>query len=338
MKRGSRGLKSRRGPNIRAQEHLDTHGYPHFNSICTEAGRDMSQFYPDKSQFSKLKGKVIVLTGGAAGIGASTVRYLHEAGGLIVFGDIQDDAAKSLLSSLSNPSTITYIHTDVTKYADNLKLFKTALEKYGRVDHACPIAGVIESGKWFDPSLTIETVEKEESRMTIDVNLVGTAMFVRIAIVYLRHGMKKGEDKSLILMSSAAGFRESPGIPIYQCTKHGVMGLMRTLRKQLNQGSGIRINCINPGMTDTQMTQSIIESFRKTNQPINTADDIAETILGEMTTDGFYGKAVYVEGGRNWEIEEGLDRTMPQWLGEEPTRRLKEALAVVAKGEAWGSS
>lgn len=297
----------------------------------------MSQFYPDKSRFSKLKGKVVVLTGGSAGIGASTVRYLHEAGASIIFGDIQDEAAETLLSSLSHPQTITYIHADVTKYADNLKLFNTALEKYGGVDHACTIAGVIECGKWFDPTLTIETVEKEESRMTIDVNLVGTMMFARIAVVYLRHGKKEVEDKSLILMSSAAGFRESPGIPIYQCSKHGVMGLMRTLRKQLYRGSGIRINCVNPGMTDTQMTQSIIGSFRKTNQPINTADDIAETILGEMTTDGFFGKAVYVEGGKNWEIEEGLDRTMPQWVGEEPARRIKEALAVVDTGEAWGS-
>ena len=280
-------------------------------------------------------GSLRTSVGGAAGIGASTIRYLHEAGALIVFGDVQDNAAEALLSSLNNPSTITYIHTDVTKYADNIKLFKTALEKYGHVDHACPVAGIIESGRWFDPNLTIETVEKEESRMTIDVNLIGTAMFARIAVVYLKHDKKEGEDKSLTLISSAAGFRESPGLPLYQCSKHGVMGLMRTLRKQLYRGFGIRINCVNPGMTDTQMTEGIIEAFRKTKQPINTADDIAETILGEMTTEGFYGKAVYVEGGKNWEIEEGLDRTMPQWVGEEPARRIKEALAVVDKGDAW---
>jgi NAD(P)-dependent dehydrogenase (short-subunit alcohol dehydrogenase family) len=280
-------------------------------------------------------GSLRTSVGGAAGIGASTIRYLHEAGALIVFGDVQDNAAEALLSSLNNPSTITYIHTDVTKYADNIKLFKTALEKYGHVDHACPVAGIIESGRWFDPNLTIETVEKEESRMTIDVNLIGTAMFARIAVVYLKHDKKEEEDKSLTLISSAAGFRESPGLPLYQCSKHGVMGLMRTLRKQLYRGFGIRINCVNPGMTDTQMTEGIIEAFRKTKQPINTADDIAETILGEMTTEGFYGKAVYVEGGKNWEIEEGLDRTMPQWVGEEPARRIKEALAVVDKGDAW---
>jgi hypothetical protein len=131
----------------------------------------MSQYNPDPSQFSKLKGKVVVLTGmyyvswqgkssvrvplprlppasppssvfgaktptlgGANGIGAATVRLLHEAGASIVFGDLATKAAEALLSSLSNPSTITFLPTDVTKYADNIALFKTALQKYGSVE------------------------------------------------------------------------------------------------------------------------------------------------------------------------------------------------------------
>jgi hypothetical protein len=54
-----------------------------------------------------------------------------------------------------------------------------------------------------------------------------------------------------------------------------------------------------------------------------------------MTTDGMNGKGVYVEGGQGWEIEDGLWNTMPLWLGEEPTRRLREGLALVDTGEAW---
>jgi NAD(P)-dependent dehydrogenase (short-subunit alcohol dehydrogenase family) len=77
-------------------------------------------------------------------------------------------------------------------------------------------AGIIEKGKWFDPELTIETVEKEETKLTLEVNLWGTCMFARIAVVYLKHAKKEGEDKSLTLISSAAGFRESPGLWMYQ--------------------------------------------------------------------------------------------------------------------------
>jgi len=91
-----------------------------------------------------------------------------------VFGDLNRQAAEELLKSLSAPSTITFLPTDVTKYADNIALFKTALKKYGRVDHAIACAGIIEQGKWFDPNLTIETVEREETTLVLDVNLVGT--------------------------------------------------------------------------------------------------------------------------------------------------------------------
>ena len=146
--------------------------------------------------------------------------------------------------------------------------------------HALACAGIIEQGRWFDPELTIETVEKEESRLTLDVNLVGTCMFARIAVVYLKHDKKQGEDKSLTLISSAAGFRESPGCGctryelrlsvicqdfcptetlrywntslFRQCSKHGVMGLMRTLRKMIYQRDGTRINAACPGITDTK--------------------------------------------------------------------------------------
>lgn len=111
---------------------------------------------------------------------------------------------------------MTFVQTDVTNYGDNVALFKTARQKYGRVDHAVAIAGIIEQGKWFDPELTIETVEEPETEIVIKVNLLGSAYFARIAVVYLREGKKEGEDKSLTLTSSAAGFRESPGLWMYQ--------------------------------------------------------------------------------------------------------------------------
>jgi hypothetical protein len=83
------------------------------------------------------------------------------------------------------------------------------------------------------------------------------------------------------------------------------------------------------------VTVTIIDKFRSTGQSICSAEDIARQILGLMTTDGMNGKAVYVEGGQGWEIEDGLRSTMPQWVGEEPTRRLREGLALVDTGEAW---
>jgi NAD(P)-dependent dehydrogenase (short-subunit alcohol dehydrogenase family) len=109
-----------------------------------------------------------------------------------------------------------FVKFDASKYEDNIRLFQTAYEKYGVVDHAIACAGIIEKGKWFDPGLTIESVEKPETLQTLDINFVGVAYFTRIAVVYLRQGRKEGEDKSIVLISSAAGIRDSPGLFIYQ--------------------------------------------------------------------------------------------------------------------------
>lgn len=172
-------------------------------------------FTPDPSKFSHLKDKVIVLTGGANGIGAQLVRILHKAGAKLVFGDFDSTSGEKLASSLSS-SDVTFLQTNVTKYDENYTLFKTALDKYGRVDHAIACAGIIEQGLWFDPNLTVESVSKPETTATLHVNLFGVLYFARIAVPFLKHGKKEGEDKSLTLFSSAAGFRESPGLPVYQ--------------------------------------------------------------------------------------------------------------------------
>lgn len=218
-------------------------------------------------------------------------------------------------------SNATYIPCDVSKYDDNLKLFKTALEKYGPIDHAIAVAGVGERGGWFDSSLTITDVEKQPVLSTIDINLVGVLNFMHIALPYLKHNRPANSDRSISLVGSAAGFRESPGLPVYQASKHAVQGLMRSLRKPLWEKDQIRINVLCPGMTESNMTKGISEVFRREKQPVNVPDDLAKPLLGFCSQQDMWGKAIYVEGSRSWEIEEGLVNTMPQWLGEGPTKR-----------------
>ena len=76
-----------------------------------------------------------------------------------MFGDVDVTASESLVSSLNSEHVIA-LKTDVTTYEDNLALFRMALERYGKVDHAISIAGIAEQGNWFHPSLTIESVEQ----------------------------------------------------------------------------------------------------------------------------------------------------------------------------------
>ena len=112
---------------------------------------------------------------------------------------------------------VEFVSCDVAKHGDIYELFKSAHDRYGRVDHAISCAGIFEQGNWYDPALTIESVKSNTGNTKVmDVNVLGTLQFARIAAVFMRDGMEKADNKSLTLLSSVNAFRESPGLFLYQ--------------------------------------------------------------------------------------------------------------------------
>lgn len=160
------------------------------------------------------------LSRAATGIGAATATLLVKSGANVFFGDVATEAAEALVSSLSKQSSqgsIHFQHCDVTKYDDLYKLFRAAHDKFGQIHHAVSSAGIFEQGAWFDPSLTIETVgQGPATTAVLDINVLGSANFSRIGVVFLREGISLGENRSLTLVSSVNAFRESPGLYMYQ--------------------------------------------------------------------------------------------------------------------------
>ncbi|KAG0646832.1 15-hydroxyprostaglandin dehydrogenase [Hyphodiscus hymeniophilus] len=275
--------------------------------------------------------------GSARGIGAATVYLLHACGSSVVHGD-WDSTAKNLdfeLKTNGHKGETFSVQTDVTDYDSVLNLFDTAWKKYGRVDIAISNAGIQEVGNWFDPDLDLTSIRIKPSNKVVDVNLTGTLYFARIAAVYLKQGAKPIEDKSLVLLSSTAGFKETPGLFAYTASKHGVLGLLRSARPYLPKTHNIRINAICPWMTDTVMVAGIREDWVKEGLPVNKPADVARLIL-EVGSDGeSNGKAVFVEGGRGWDIEEGINRCEEQWLGIEVSRMLARGQEVLGDGTDW---
>ncbi|GAM42084.1 3-hydroxyacyl-CoA dehydrogenase [Talaromyces pinophilus] len=299
----------------------------------------MSQFHPAFSRES-LQDKVIVLTGGAKGIGQSLVELCVQHGAYVCFGDIDEKSGRDVQDAVNEAQDLPrarFVAVDVTNYQSVLVLFKTALSWHGRIDHVIANAGVVERGNWFDPALTVESVEEVPSSTVLDVNLLGCLYCARIATVYLRQNRSENEDRSLTLVSSVAGFKESPGIFVYQASKHGVLGLMRSLRKYISLPTthNIRVNAICPWMTETGMVAGIEEAWHKANLPTNRPLDVAKVIAGVVSSAGLNGTSMYVEGGRAWEIERNLDRLQPQWLGEEPSKSLEKGQAVLGDGMDW---
>lgn len=140
-------------------------------------------------------------------------------------------------------------------------------------------------------------------------------------------------SKSIVLISSIAGITESPGLFAYGAAKHGVVGLMRSLRPWAPLRYGVRVNAICPWATDTQLL-GVKEQWVQEKMPLNTAGDVARCILQCAADQDLNGKAVFVTGGRFFDTEEGVDRCLPQWMGKENAREFlkgQELLGLVSE-------
>ncbi|KAF1996666.1 NAD(P)-binding protein [Amniculicola lignicola CBS 123094] len=296
------------------------------------------QFNPEL--LTTLKGKVVVLTGGATGIGRAAVIQFVEAGSKVVFGDISDEPAQLLQSQLG--TSVRYVHCDTSSYSDQLALFTTAQSAFGRVDVVVANAGMAVHKNIFDPDsdISIEPTMKE-----VDVNLKGSIFTARIGMHYLRKNGLDGGD--VVLVSSIAGFKESGGLPTYTASKHGVLGLMRGLHLTA-WPEGIRINVVCPWMTKTRLVKGIEQGWHDLGLPENEPEDVARSIvlcatanrgLGETHPGAkmpFAGKILWIAGGEAYEIEDGIQELEPQWLGEENSKVLARGQAYLAsQGTSW---
>ncbi|KAI5205170.1 putative 3-hydroxyacyl-CoA dehydrogenase [Aureobasidium subglaciale] len=310
----------------------------------------MSRFEPPALQ-DKLQGKVVVLTGGALGIGSELVRLLHSSGSHVFFGDVlipQGEALEKELAATSKSGQhVRFLYTNVQDHLANLGLFDLAYQTCGRIDHAASVAGINREHNIVDPELTLESVKKEpDIDDSLDVNLRGPILFSRIASVYLRQlplndkSSTAAADKSLTLVSSVAGFTEAPGLAVYSAGKHGVYGLMRALRKVLIKSSPytIRTNAtgVKPDCHVTKQStlqESLLVSLERGLEVVETTE--ADEGAGAMVVESLNGEALYVEGGRAWGIEEGIERTQPQWMGEKQSRDFQKGQEVLGTGDNW---
>lgn len=159
----------------------------------------------------------------------------------------------------------------------------------------------------------------------------------RIASVYLRHNRGPGADRSILLFSSVAGFKDSPSLFVYQASKHGVVGLMRSLRSYISSPYKhyLRINTICPWMTQTDRIKKIEQQWTQASLPTNTPREVSTIATGMLADQSLNGKSMFVEGGRAWEIEENIERLEAQWLGEAPSKALAAGQELLDDGAIW---
>ena len=193
-----------------------------------------------------LNEKVIVITGGAGGIGETTARLAHAQGAKVVITDLNQEAVESIANSLGEGAL--GVAVDVTSRADNERMIKAAVEAFGRVDAVFLNAGIEgEVGPF-------ESRSDEAWDKVFAVNVQGVRLGVAAALPALR----KAGGGSIVITSSVAGVRGAAGLTPYVSSKHAVLGMMRCLAAELGP-EGIRVNTVNPGPVDNRMMRSIEE-------------------------------------------------------------------------------
>jgi NAD(P)-dependent dehydrogenase (short-subunit alcohol dehydrogenase family) len=247
-----------------------------------------------------LEGKVAIITGAGSGIGrASALRFAAE-GARLVIGDKSEAVFETAKQVEAAGGTVTALQIDAGVEADVAKLVKTATASYGGLDVAFANAGIIgDMGGIFD-------VDPATMAETLRVNLIGPALMVKHAGKAM---VDQGRGGAIVLTASVAGLNSGAGPLTYSASKAGVINLAKTAAQQLTT-SGVRVNAICPGLTETGMTKPTFDYARSKDvmhkvgqlNPLKRAaqpEELANVALFLASDQASYvnGQAIAVDGG-----------------------------------------
>lgn len=247
-----------------------------------------------------LKGKVAIITGAGSGIGrASALRFAAE-GAKLVLGDKTEAVHETAQMVKDAGGSVTALQIDAGVEADVEKLVKTAIDTYGDLHIAFANAGV--SGGMAG----IFDLTPDQWAEILRVNLIGPWLMVKHAGQAMMDGGKGG---SIILTASVAGIRSGAGGPAYSASKAGVINLAMVSAQQMSE-TGVRVNAICPGLTETGMTKPTFDYAREKDvmhkvgrlNPLRRAaqpEELANVALFLASDQASYvnGQAIAVDGG-----------------------------------------
>lgn len=259
--------------------------------------------YSSASTSKRLQDKVVIITGGAGGIGACTAKLFLTHGAKVIIADIQDELGQSLCRDIGSED-ISYVHCNVTSATDVENLVDTAISKHGRLDVMYSNAGIV--GKF--STLSILEANNDDFKRVLDVNLYGAFLCAK----YAAKAMIPAKKGVILFTSSSVSVTAGIGSHAYTASKVGVVGLTRNLCVDLGN-HGIRVNCISPHVISTPITsqalgigdRSVIEKLYESSTVLKGAplreEDIAYTALYLASDESrtISGQHIVLDGGYN---------------------------------------
>ncbi|MFW3170796.1 SDR family oxidoreductase [Geodermatophilus sp. CPCC 206100] len=185
--------------------------------------------------------RVVLVTGGSAGIGRSTVTLLARAGARVV---TCARGGERLAEALAGLPGVTGVVADVADAGDRARLVERVLAEHGRLDAVVLNAGVGWAG-------LVEDMPGEVVEGLVAANLTGVVELTRLALPHLLSAARERGRADVVTIASVAAWSQVPPLTVYSATKAGVHGFVKGLRREVT-ARGVRVHTVNPGPVATE--------------------------------------------------------------------------------------
>ncbi|KAH8880903.1 NAD(P)-binding protein [Thozetella sp. PMI_491] len=272
------------------------------------SGPVLESVLASEPDYSTLKGKSVLITGAAQGLGAKLAEGAAAAGAHVTVADINEVRGREFCDSLrSKGHAVDFVKCDVTKWKDQVGAFKVAVKSSpsGHLNHVIANAGVMDKPFFVgneEPIQDLEYDPPEPDVAPIEVNLRGATYTLKLAQLYLMMATPSPAapgSQSLLFILSPESYLTLPCSIVYGGAKFGARGLFRSSRQPL-ASKGVRVNALVPWLMDTPMnagSAGLMEILNSVGCHAMNLDSHVHAALHLMSNSEIVGRAVAVMQG-----------------------------------------